>query len=71
MIKEVLKKSIVTKVMADGAYDSRSNIRFLSDSSIEPPKDEEPTYKSRGCMPRKLSVIEQKEDLDAWEGNHE
>ena len=23
MIKEVLKKSIVTKVMADGAYDSR------------------------------------------------
>jgi len=26
----------VTKVIADGAYDSRRNFRFLSDSSIEP-----------------------------------
>ncbi len=64
----------MTKVIADGAYDSRRNFRFLSGSSIEPviKVRKNASTKVRGCMPRKLSVIiEQKEDLDAWKNNHE
>jgi len=29
------------------------------------------SLKARGCMPRRLSVIEQKEGLDAWKKNHD
>jgi len=39
----------MTKVIADGAYDSRRNIRFLADNCIEPVKgEEEHIYKSKG-----------------------
>ena len=73
LIKEVLKKDNVTKVIADGAYDSRRNIRFLADNCIEPviKVRRNASTKAMGCIPRKLSVIEQKEDLDAWKKNHE
>jgi len=61
----------MTKVIADGAYDSRRNIRFLSNCSIELPIKMKASTKARECMPSKLSVIEQKEDLDVWKENHE
>ena len=62
----------MTKVIAGGAYDSRKNFRFLSNSSIELLiKMKNVSTKARGCMPRKLSVMEQKKDLDTWKKNHE
>ena len=51
MIKEVLKKDNATKVIADGAYDSRRNFRFLSNSSIELPiKMKNTSTIARGCI---------------------
>jgi len=59
-------------VIADGAYDSRNNFRFLSDNNIEPviKVRKNASTKAKGCMPRKLSVIEQKADLKEWKKNH-
>ncbi len=72
LVKQVMQNANVTKVIADGAYDSRKNFRFLSDNDIEPviKVRKNASLHARGCMPRKLSVIEQKEDLDAWKHKH-
>lgn len=74
LVKQVMQNANVSisKVIADGAYDSRKNFRFLSDNDIEPiiKVRKNASLKARGCMPRKLSVIEQKQDLDGWKKNH-
>jgi len=73
LVKQVMKKNVnVSKVIADGAYDSRNNFRFLADNNIESviKVRKNASLHARGCMPRKLSVIEQKEDLDAWKHKH-
>lgn len=73
LVKQVMKKNVnVSKVIADGAYDSRKNFRFLADNNIESviKVRKNASLHARGCMPRKLSVIEQKEDLDAWKHKH-
>jgi len=51
----------VKRVLADGAYDSRANFRFLSNNRIEPVirVRSNSVPKSKGCMARKLAVIEQ------------
>ncbi len=73
-VKQVMKNANVSisKVIADGAYDSRRNFRFLADNDIEPviKVRKNASLKARGCMPRKLSVIEQKSDFDGWKKNH-
>ncbi|MEM2759649.1 MAG: transposase [Nitrososphaerales archaeon] len=63
-----MQNTNVSKVIADGAYDSRKNFRFLTDSNIEPiiKVRKNASLKSRGCMPRKLSV-EQKQGFDGWQ----
>ncbi len=72
LVKQVMQKVKVSKVIADGAYDSRKNFRFLADNNVEPviKVRKNASTKARGCMPRKLSVIEQKEDLDVWKEKH-
>lgn len=51
----------VKRVLADGAYDSRANFNFLSNNSIKPVirVRSNSVPKSKGCMARKLAVIEQ------------
>jgi len=72
LVKQAVQNFHVKKVIADGAYDSRKNFRFLADKDIEPiiKVRKNASLKARGCMPRKLSVVEQKKDLDAWKKNH-
>jgi hypothetical protein len=72
LVKQVMQNANVSSVIADGAYDSRKNFRFLADNDIEPviKVRKNASLHARGCMPRKLSVIEQKEDLDAWKHKH-
>lgn len=74
LVKQIMQNANVSigKVIADGAYDSRRNFRFLADNDIEPviKVKKNASLKARGCMPRKLSVLEQKEDFDAWKQNH-
>ncbi len=52
----------VKRVLADGAYDSRDNFNYLSKKDIKPVirVRSNSAPKSRGCMSRKLAVIEQK-----------
>jgi hypothetical protein len=66
------RKGKVLKAIGDGAYDSRDNFRFLADNNIEPviKVRKNASTKARGCMPRKLSVMEQKEDLKEWKKEH-
>jgi transposase len=51
----------VKRVIADGAYDSKVNFRLVSDMGIEPliKVRKNASLKGRGCMPRKLAVVEQ------------
>lgn len=72
LVKQAMKNASIGKVIADGAYDSRNNFRFLSDNNIEPviKVRKNASLKARGCMPRKLSVVEQKQDFDGWKKKH-
>ena len=53
----------VKRALADGAYDSRENFRYLDENGIEPVirvrRNSVP--KSKGCMARTLAVVEQQE----------
>ena len=51
----------VKRVLADGAYDSRANFNYLSSNGINPVirVRSNSVPKSKGCMARKLAVIEQ------------
>jgi len=62
LVKKASKNFRVRRVLADGAYDSKENFTFLSHSNIKPVirVRSNSTAKSRGCLPRKYAVIEQK-----------
>jgi transposase len=48
----------VKRVIGDGAYDSKSNFRMISDMDIEPliRVRKNASFKGGGCMPRKFAV---------------
>jgi hypothetical protein len=53
-------------VVADGAYDSKSNFRMLADRGIDPliRVRKNSSLKGGGCMPRKFAVVEQLGNAD-------
>jgi hypothetical protein len=53
-------------VVADGAYDSKSNFRMLADLGIDPliRVRRNASFKSGGCMPRKFAIVQQLGNLD-------
>jgi len=72
LVEEASSKAEVTKVIGDGAFDSRENFRFLTGRGIEPiiKVRKNSSTKAMGCMPRKLAAIEQLKDLDRWKKKH-
>jgi len=54
-------KAGLERVIADGAYDSKSNFRMLADRAIEPliRIRKNASLKGGGCMPRKFAVMYQ------------
>ena len=72
LVEEASSKAEVTKVIGDGAYDSRENFRFLAERGIEPciKVRKNSSTKAKGCMPRKLAVIEQLKDPEQWKKKH-
>ena len=68
LVEKASSKAEVTKVIGDGAFDSRENFRFLTERGIEPiiKVRKNSSTKAMGCMPRKLAVIEQLKDPDQW-----
>jgi len=58
----------IDRVIADGAYDSRDNFRFLSNNNIEPAIKVRRTssLNARGCYERKVAVWKQFGDFNVW-----
>ena len=72
LVQGAASRAGVKRVMGDGAYDSRANLRYLHDSGIEPVirVRKNSSLKAMGCMPRKLVVQEQLADYDGWRRRH-
>jgi IS5 family transposase len=72
LVEEASKKGKITKAIGDGAYDTKSNFRYLDDKKIEPVirVRKNSSSKANGCMPRKLVTQEYLRDPDAWKRNH-
>ena len=60
------------RVLADGAYDSKENFRYLAGKGIEPAirVRRNSSGRSRGCMPRKVVAAEYLEDPAGWRRRH-
>lgn len=72
-LKELVKKAKnasvkIDKVIADGAYDTRDNFRFLSNNHIEPAIKVRKTASlhARGCYARKIVTVKQFQDFKTW-----
>jgi len=72
LVEEAFRKGKVAKVIGDGAYDTKSNFRYLDARKSEPVIKVRKNSSSRagGCMPRKLVAQECLRDLEAWKRNH-
>jgi hypothetical protein len=69
LVNDVSKKYNIKKVLADGAYDSKDNFRHLNELKVIPAikvRKNSSVKNNTTCVPRKLSVIQQLEDLRLW-----
>jgi hypothetical protein len=62
----------INKVIADGAYDSNNNFRYLTQIGIEPviKVRKNSSTNTNGCMARKLVVLEQHRNIKRWKKRH-
>ena len=60
--RKAVKSVRMRRVLADGAWDSRENFKFLTQSKIKPivKVRRDSVAKSKGCPSRKEAVLEQK-----------
>ncbi len=72
LINEASKKGKISKIIADGAYDTKSNFRYLTENEIDPviKVRKNTSNKAGGCMPRKLVAQEYLRDPEAWKHTH-
>jgi hypothetical protein len=72
LVGEASSRANVTRVIGDGAYDSRAIFRYLDSKGIEPviKVRKNSSGRARGCMPRRLVVIEQLKDYERWKRKH-
>jgi len=73
LIEEASKKgSKIAKTIGDGAYDTKSNFRYLASKKIEAVIKVRKNASSRagGCIPRKLVAQEYLRDPEAWKRSH-
>ena len=58
-------------VVADGAYDSKENFRYLYDNNIEAAIKvrKNSSYRFMGCNPRRKVVIQQLKNLEKWKSS--
>jgi hypothetical protein len=68
LVQEAMSKNDVERALGDGAYDSRANFNLLASNDIDPviKVRKNASRKSKGSYARKMSVIAQQTDLDAW-----
>ena len=72
LVDETIQKAKVNKVLADGAYDSKKNFRYLTEKKIDPviKVRKNTSSKAGGCIPRKLVAQEYLRNPEAWKRNH-
>jgi hypothetical protein len=72
LVEEASKKGKIAKTIGDGAYDTKSNFRYLDDKGIEPviKVRKNASRRAGGCMPRKLVAQEYLRDPDTWKRTH-
>jgi hypothetical protein len=72
LVDEASRKGKVAKVMGDGAYDTKSNFRYLAMNGIEPiiKVRKNASSKAGGCMLRRLVAQEYLHDPEAWKRKH-
>ena len=72
LVHEASRKAKVSKVLADGAYDSKKNFRYLNAKQIESviKVRKNTSSKAGGCMSRKHMAQEYLRDPKAWKRNH-
>lgn len=73
LVDKACEKANVVRVLADGAYDSRENFSYLAEKGIEPAirVRKNSSSRAKGCMARKLTIIEQLKDYKGWKEKHE
>jgi hypothetical protein len=66
LVKGASNAADLRRVIGDGAYDSKSNFRMLSEMGVDPliRVRKNASLKGGGCMPRKLAVVEQLGNLE-------
>ena len=71
LVEQDANKSKTTKVLTDGAYDSKNNFLCLYHNGIIPAirVRKNSTGKARGCYPRKIFVISQLTNYNYWKDN--
>lgn len=69
LVDDASERYIIKKVLADGAYDSKDNFRYLDEMNVIPAikiRKNSSVKNNDKCIPRKLSVIPQLKDLKQW-----
>lgn len=68
LVKEASENNDVSRVLADGAYDSKENFWYLDYNDIEAAikVKKNSSGKARSCYPRKLAVLRQLSDFEKW-----
>ncbi len=73
LVNDVSKNYDIKKVLADGGYDSKDNFRYLDELKITPiikVRKNSSVKNNSKCIPRKLSVMQQLDDLKQWKKMH-
>lgn len=75
LVEDVVSKNNnnIQKVLADGAYDSKDNFRYLDELKITPVikvRKNSSIKNNANCIPRKSSVLEQFKDIKRWKKKH-
>jgi hypothetical protein len=73
LVDDVSKKHSIKKVLADGSYDSKDNFRYLGRLNIVPVikvRKNSSVKNNTICIPRKLSAIQQLDDIKRWKKRH-
>jgi Transposase DDE domain len=68
LVSNASENNDVKRVIADGAYDSKENFRYLFDNGIEAAIKvrKNSSDRSIGCYPRKIAVLKQLKNFEKW-----
>jgi len=72
LVSKASKHVRITKAIGDGAYDAKTNFRYLANKEIDSviKVRRNASSKAGGCMPRKLVAQEYLRDPKAWKRDH-